>query len=109
MAMLEGVDLQRGARVIEPTSGNTGISLALICKLRGYRLTCVMPENATEERRRILRLYGAEIVESPGNEGSNGAVRLALEALEKQPAKVPADPATGPSKVRPPLPPRSTP
>ena len=78
-AMLDRADLEPGAHVIEPTSGNTGISLALICKLRGYRLTCVMPENATDERKRLLRLYGAEIVESPGSEGSNGAVRLAQE------------------------------
>jgi cysteine synthase len=82
-AMLDGVDLEPGARVIEPTSGNTGISLALICKLRGYRLTCVMPENATEERKRLLALYGAEIVYSPGAEGSNGAVRLAQQLAEE--------------------------
>jgi cysteine synthase len=72
-------ELQPGRRLLEPTSGNTGISLALIAKLRGYPLTCVMPENVTEERRRLLRLYGAEIVGSPGDEGSNGAVRLALD------------------------------
>jgi cysteine synthase len=72
-------ELQPGRRLLEPTSGNTGISLALIAKLRGYSLTCVMPENVTEERRRLLRLYGAEIVGSPGDEGSNGAVRLALD------------------------------
>jgi len=68
--------------VLEPTSGNTGISLALVAKLKGYKLTCVLPENATEERKRMLRLYGAEIVESPGAEGSNGAVRLALQMAE---------------------------
>jgi [CysO sulfur-carrier protein]-thiocarboxylate-dependent cysteine synthase len=85
-AMLEEADLAPGARVIEPTSGNTGIALALICKLRGYRLTCVMPENATEERKRLLRLYGAEVVESPGNEGSNGAVRLAERLAAEDPS-----------------------
>src|SRR5207245_3228730 len=53
--------------------------------LKGYKLTCVMPENATEERKRLLRLYGADIVESPGPEGSNGAVRLALELAERDP------------------------
>jgi [CysO sulfur-carrier protein]-thiocarboxylate-dependent cysteine synthase len=84
-AMLDGADLQPGARVLEPTSGNTGISLALICKLRGYELTCVMPENATEERKRLLELYGAKIVYSPGDQGSNGAVRLALELAEAEP------------------------
>jgi [CysO sulfur-carrier protein]-thiocarboxylate-dependent cysteine synthase len=78
-------ELEPGRELLEPTSGNTGISLALIAKLKGYKLTCVMPENATEERRRILRLYGAGIVESPGEEGSNGAVRLALELAEREP------------------------
>ena len=79
-------ELEPGRRLLEPTSGNTGISLALVAKLKGYPLTCVMPENATEERRRLLRLYGAEIVESPGEEGSNGAVRLALELAERDPS-----------------------
>ncbi|MCY7301973.1 MAG: cysteine synthase family protein, partial [Thermoleophilia bacterium] len=67
------------------TSGNTGHSLAMIAKLKGYPLTVVMPENATEERKRLLRLYGAEVVLSPGAEGSNGAVRLALELAEHDP------------------------
>jgi len=88
-AMIEAAeasgDLEPGRRLLEPTSGNTGISLALVAKLKGYPLTCVMPENATEERRRVLRLYGAEIVDSPGEEGSNGAVRLALELAETDP------------------------
>jgi cysteine synthase B len=78
-------ELQPGRELLEPTSGNTGISLALIAKLRGYPLTCVMPANATEERRRLLRLYGATIVDSPPAEGSNGAVRLALELAEREP------------------------
>ena len=86
-AMIEAAEtsgeLEPGRRLLEPTSGNTGISLALVAKLKGYPLTCVMPANATEERRRLLRLYGAEIVESPGDEGSNGAVRLALELAER--------------------------
>ncbi len=86
-AMIEAAEatgeLEPGRRLLEPTSGNTGISLALVAKLKGYPLTCVMPENATEERRRLLRLYGAEIIESPGAEGSNGAVRLALELGER--------------------------
>jgi cysteine synthase B len=79
-------ELEPGRRLIEPTSGNTGISLALVAKLKGYPLTCVMPENATEERRRLLRLFGAKIVESPGAEGSNGAVRLALRLAEDDPS-----------------------
>jgi [CysO sulfur-carrier protein]-thiocarboxylate-dependent cysteine synthase len=78
-------ELEPGRALLEPTSGNTGISLALIAKLKGYPLTCVMPENATEERKLLLRLYGATIIESPGAEGSNGAVRLALELAEKDP------------------------
>ncbi len=76
-------ELEPGRELLEPTSGNTGISLALVAKLKGYPLTCVMPENATEERRRLLRLYGAQIVESPASEGSNGAVRLALRMAEQ--------------------------
>ena len=78
-------ELTPGRHLLEPTSGNTGHSLAMIAKLKGYPLTCVMPENATEERKRMLRLYGAEIVLSPGAEGSNGAVRLALELAERDP------------------------
>ena len=79
-------ELAPGRRLLEPTSGNTGISLALVAKLRGYPLTCVLPANVTEERRRLLRLYGAEIVDSPPEEGSNGAVRLALELAERDPS-----------------------
>jgi cysteine synthase B len=78
-------ELEPGRELLEPTSGNTGISLALVAKLKGYPLTCVMPENATEERKRLLELYGAKIVYSPGAEGSNGAVRLALELAEREP------------------------
>jgi cysteine synthase B len=89
LAMIEAAEargeLEPGRELLEPTSGNTGIALALVAKLRGYPLTCVLPENATEERRRLLRLYGATIVESPGAEGSNGAVRLALELAEREP------------------------
>ncbi len=77
--------LEPDRELLEPTSGNTGIALALVAKLKGYRLTCVLPENATEERRQLLRLYGATIVESPGEQGSNGAVRLALELAERDP------------------------
>jgi cysteine synthase len=89
LAMVEAAErageLEPGQELLEPTSGNTGISLALVARLKGYRLTCVMPENVTEERRRLLRLYGAEVVESPAAEGSNGAVRVALELAEREP------------------------
>jgi cysteine synthase B len=88
-AMIEAAEasgeLEPGRELLEPTSGNTGISLALVAKLKGYPLTCVMPENATEERKQLLELYGAKIVFSPGDEGSNGAVRLALELAEQDP------------------------
>jgi cysteine synthase len=89
LAMIEDAEargeLEPGRELLEPTSGNTGIALALVAKLKGYTLTCVMPENVTEERRRLLRLYGAEIIESPGSEGSNGAVRLAQDLAAKDP------------------------
>jgi cysteine synthase B len=78
-------ELEPGRELLEPTSGNTGISLAMVAKLKGYPLTCVMADNATEERIRLLRLYGAKIVFSPGAEGSNGAVRVALEMAEREP------------------------
>ena len=78
-------ELEPGRELLEPTSGNTGISLALVAKLKGYPLTCVLPENATPERKRLLRLYGAEVIESPAAEGSNGAVRVALELAERDP------------------------
>src|SRR5947199_10277439 len=88
-SMIEGAEasgeLEPGRELLEPTSGNTGISLALVAKLKGYPLTCVMPENATGERKRLLRLFGARIVFSPGAEGSHGAVRLALELAEREP------------------------
>src|SRR5947208_12271265 len=62
-------ELEPGRELLEPTSGNTGISLALVGKLKGYPLTCVLPENATDERKRLLRLFGARIVFSPPEEG----------------------------------------
>ncbi|MDQ2981387.1 MAG: cysteine synthase family protein [Actinomycetota bacterium] len=82
----ESDELAPGRRLLEPTSGNTGISLALVATLKGYPLTCVVPDNVTPERLRLLRLYGAEIVTSPGNEGSNGAVARALELAEADPS-----------------------
>jgi cysteine synthase B len=83
LAMVDAADIRPGQQLLEPTSGNTGISLALVAKLRGYELTCVMPANATPERRLLLELYGATIVDSPAEEGSNGAVRLAQEIAER--------------------------
>src|SRR5580704_1149359 len=85
LAMVNAANLEPGTELLEPTSGNTGISLALVAKLRGLKLTCVMPANATPERRLVLELYGATIVDSPANEGSNGAVRLAQEMAAAEP------------------------
>jgi cysteine synthase/molybdopterin converting factor small subunit len=85
-AMVEAAEasgeLEPGRELLEPTSGNTGISLAMVAKLKGYPLTCVLPENATPERVKLLELYGAKLVFSPAHEGSNGAVRLALRIAE---------------------------
>jgi cysteine synthase B len=74
--------IRPGMTILEPTSGNTGISLAMICSRKGYRLKVVMPDNVTPERTQLLQMYGAEIVYSPGNQGSNGAVAMALEMAE---------------------------
>src|SRR6201997_1187767 len=71
--------IRPGQTILEPTSGNTGISLAMICGRKGYPLKVVMPDNVTPERTELLRMYGAEIVYSEGSKGSNGAVELALE------------------------------
>jgi [CysO sulfur-carrier protein]-thiocarboxylate-dependent cysteine synthase len=87
LAMVEEAEasgeLEPGRELLEPTSGNTGISLAMVARLKNYALTCVMPENATEERKRLLKLMGAKIVLSPGNEGTNGSVQAALELAER--------------------------
>src|SRR5205809_1319012 len=72
-----------GQTILEPTSGNTGISLAMICSRKGYPLKVVMPENVTPERTQLLEMYGAEIVYSEGAKGSNGAVEMALDMAEK--------------------------
>jgi cysteine synthase B len=77
--------------VLEPSSGNTGIALAMICRVRGYSLTIVMPDNVTHERRQLLALYGATIVDSPGSLGSNGAVALARKMAAEDPRYVLAD------------------
>jgi cysteine synthase len=75
----EEAAIEPGQTILEPTSGNTGISLGMICRRKGYPLKVVMPDNVTEERTQLLRIYGAEIVFSEGAKGSNGAVELALE------------------------------
>jgi cysteine synthase B len=104
--------LRPGATILEPSSGNTGIGLALVAKLRGYRLRIVMPENVSVERRQLLEIFGAEVTLSPGEEGSNGAIRLAEKLVADEPSYVflfqygnPANPLahyehTGPEIVR---------
>jgi len=78
--------LAPGQTILEPSSGNTGISLAMLGGLLGHPVRIVMPDNTTVEREQLLRLYGAEIVASPGAEGSNGAIRLAQELLAADPS-----------------------
>src|SRR3954468_6540379 len=78
--------IEPGHTIFEPTSGNTGISLAMICRRKGYPLKVVMPDNVTEERTQLLEMYGAEIVYSEGAKGSNGAVELALEMADADPS-----------------------
>ncbi len=77
--------LTPGCTILEPTSGNTGISLAMAARLKGYKLVCVMPENTSSERTQILRMWGAEIVYSPGAGGSNEAVRVARRMAAEHP------------------------
>jgi cysteine synthase len=87
LAMVEAAEkdgtLRPGQTILEPSSGNTGIGLAMVCLLKGYRLRVVLPENVSVERRQLLEIFGAEVVTSPGEEGSNGAVRMA-ERLAKE-------------------------
>src|SRR3954452_23609643 len=89
LAMVEKAEaeglLRPGCTVLEPTSGNTGISLAMACKLKGYRLICVMPENVSSERRTLLEMWGAEIVYSPAAGGSNEAVAVAKKMAADNP------------------------
>jgi cysteine synthase B len=77
--------LEPGQTLIEPSSGNTGIGMALVCRLKGYRLKVVLATNVSIERRQLLEVWGAEIIESPGAEGSNGAVRRARALAAEHP------------------------
>ena len=77
--------LSPGKTVIEPSSGNTGIAMAMICQIRGYHLKIVLPGNVSPERRQLLEVFGAEIIDSPGEEGSNGAVRMAQRLADEHP------------------------
>jgi cysteine synthase B len=80
--------LHPGDTILEPSSGNTGIGLALVARLRGYGLRVVMPENVSPERRQLLEIFGAEITLSPAEEGSNGAIRRAQQIVEDEPGYV---------------------
>ena len=75
--------LKKDSILIEPTSGNTGIALAMICHVKGYKFVAVMPDNVTTERRQMLKIYGAKIIFSDGAQGSNGAVRLAKQLAQQ--------------------------
>jgi cysteine synthase B len=92
LSMIEAAErdglLKPGSTILEPTSGNTGISLAMAAKVRGYKLICVMPENTSPERRQLLEMWGAEIISSPAAGGSNEAVRVAKEIAAKNPSYV---------------------
>ena len=77
--------LRPGQQIIESSSGNTGIALAMIAKVKGYPLKIVLPENVSVERRQLLEVWGAEIIDSPGSEGSNGAMRRAQQLAAEQP------------------------
>lgn len=89
LAMIEEAEkagtLRPGQTILEPSSGNTGIGLAMVARLKGYPVKIVMPENVSVERRQLLEVWGAEIIRSPGSEGSNGAVRLAQRLAEENP------------------------
>ena len=89
IAMIEAAErdglLKPGSTILEPTSGNTGISLAMAAKVRGYNLICVMPENTSPERRQLLEMWGAQIISSPAAGGSNEAVRVAKELSVQRP------------------------
>src|SRR3989442_6619551 len=86
LAMIEAAEregkLRPGSLVLEPTSGNTGIALAMVCARKGYRLTVVIPQNASEERVRLLEMFGAEIVFTPATRGTNGAIEIARRMAE---------------------------
>lgn len=89
LAMVEAAEadgtLGPGATLLEPSSGNTGIGLAMVCRVKGYHLRVVLPENVSVERRQLLEIFGAEVISSPGAEGSNGAVRMAQRLAKEMP------------------------
>ena len=92
--------LKEGCTILEPTSGNTGISLGMIARIKGYRLVVVMPESMSIERREILSAFSVEIVLSPGDQGTNGAIRVAKELLEKHKDYIMLDQYSNPNNPR---------
>src|SRR5207237_4193952 len=88
VAMVEAAEadgtLAPGQTILEPSSGNTGIGLAMVCRVKGYKLKVVLPENVSPERRQLLEIMGAEVISSPGEEGSNGAVRMAQRLAKER-------------------------
>ncbi len=89
LSMIEDAEkrglLSQGATLIEPSSGNTGIGMALVCRIKGYKLKVVLPGNVSIERRQLLELWHAEVIDSPAGEGSNGAVRMAQQLATQHP------------------------
>ncbi len=96
--------LKPGDTLIEPSSGNTGIGLAMVCKMKGYKIKIVLPSNVSVERKQLLAVWGAEVIESPGSEGSNGAVRMARRLASEHPEWIflyqYANPRQSPSPLR---------
>ena len=92
--------LEPGQTILEPSSGNTGIGLAMVCRLRGYRLRVVLPENVSVERRQLLEIFGAEVILSPGGEGSNGAIRMAERLAKELPDVVMLNQYANPANVQ---------
>ena len=104
LAMIEAAEadgtLTPGCTILEPTSGNTGISLAMAARLKGYRLVCVMPENTSAERTQLLQMWGAEVRYSPAAGGSNEAVRVAKQIASREPRLGDAVPVRQPGEHR---------
>ncbi|HVL27032.1 MAG TPA: cysteine synthase family protein [Acidimicrobiales bacterium] len=104
LAMVEAAEadgtLRPGQTILEPSSGNTGIGLAMVCRLKGYPLRVVLPGNVSPERRQLLEIFGAEVIESPGDEGSNGAVRTAERLAKDLPEVVMLYQYGNPANVR---------
>ncbi len=104
LAMVQAAEadgtLKPGQTILEPSSGNTGIGLAIVCRLKGYHLRVVLPGNVSPERRQLLEIFGADVIDSPGDEGSNGAVRMAERLAKEMPDVVMLYQYGNPANVR---------